>query len=50
MRWLFAPLLREFVLTAGVASLLLNLAMLVPSLYVLQVFDRVFASRSIETC
>src|SRR6185436_17742089 len=27
----------------------LNLAMLVPSLYTLQVFDRVFASRSIET-
>jgi ABC-type protease/lipase transport system fused ATPase/permease subunit len=35
-------------LAAG-ASLLLNLAMLVPSLYTLQVFDRVFASRSIET-
>ena len=49
MRWLFSPLLREFVLTAGAASLLLNLAMLVPSLYSLQVFDRVFASRSIET-
>ena len=30
-------------------SLLLNLAMLMPSLYMLQVFDRVFASRSIET-
>jgi PrtD family type I secretion system ABC transporter len=35
-------------LAAG-ASLLLNVAMLMPSLYTLQVFDRVFASRSIET-
>ena len=35
-------------LAAG-ASLLLNVAMLVPSLYTLQVFDRVFASRSVET-
>ena len=34
---------------AGGASLLLNLAMLMPSLYTLQVFDRVFASRSMET-
>jgi PrtD family type I secretion system ABC transporter len=49
MRWLFVPPLRHFVLLAAGASLLLNLAMLVPSLYTLQVFDRVFASRSIET-
>ena len=35
-------------LAAG-ASLLLNLAMLMPSLFTLQVFDRVFASRSMET-
>src|SRR6185436_8177453 len=34
---------------AAGASLLLNLALLVPSLFTLQVFDRVFASRSIET-
>ena len=34
---------------AGGASLLLNLAMLMPALYMLQVFDRVFTSRSVET-
>ena len=36
-------------LLAAGASLLLNLAMLVPSLFALQVFDRVLTSRSIET-
>jgi len=36
-------------LLAAGASLLLNLAMLIPSLYTLQIFDRVFASRSVET-
>jgi PrtD family type I secretion system ABC transporter len=49
MRWLFVNPLRPFVLLAGGASLLLNAAMLVPSLYMLQVFDRVFASRSLPT-
>jgi PrtD family type I secretion system ABC transporter len=49
MRWLFVPQLRPFVLLAGAASLVLNLALLVPALYMLQVFDRVFASRSLET-
>lgn len=49
MRWLLVPPLRHFVWLAASASLLLNLAMLVPSLYTLQVFDRVFASRSVET-
>ena len=49
MRWLFAAPLRPFVLLAAGASLLLNLAMLVPSLFALQVFDRVLTSRSIET-
>ena len=49
MRWLLAGPLRRFVALAALASLLLNLALLVPSLYTLQVFDRVFASRSIET-
>jgi len=49
MPWLFAPRLRPFVLLAGAASLLLNLAMLVPAIYMTQVFDRVFASRSMET-
>lgn len=49
MRWLFIAPIRPFVLLAACASLLLNVAMLVPSLYTLQVFDRVFSSRSIET-
>ncbi len=33
----------------GIFSLLINTLMLVPSLYMLQVYDRVMASRSIET-
>ena len=49
MRWLFVARLRPFVLLAAAASLVLNLALLVPSLYMLQVFERVFASRSLET-
>jgi PrtD family type I secretion system ABC transporter len=49
MAWLFAPQLRPFVLLAGIASLLLNLALLMPALYMLQVFDRVFSSGSLET-
>src|SRR5215217_2860701 len=49
MSWLFASRLRPFLLLAGVASLLLNVAMLVPALYMSQVFDRVFSSRSVET-
>jgi len=49
MRWLFAKQLRPFVMLAAAASLVLNLALLAPALYMLQVFDRVFASRSIET-
>jgi ABC-type protease/lipase transport system fused ATPase/permease subunit len=49
MTWLFAPPLRPVVLLAGAASLALNLALLAPALYMLQVFDRVFASRSVET-
>ena len=36
-------------LLAGAASLLLNLALVVPAIYMLEVFDRVFSSRSIET-
>ena len=36
-------------LLAGAASLLLNLALLMPSIYMMQVFDRVFSSRSVET-
>ena len=49
MSWLFTRQLRPFVLLAGAASLVLNLALLAPALYMLQVFDRVFASRSVET-
>jgi len=49
MSWLFAKHLRRFVLLAGAASLLLNLALLMPAIYMVQVFDRVFASRSLET-
>jgi PrtD family type I secretion system ABC transporter len=49
MRWLFVAQLRPFVLLAGAASLLLNLALLMPSIYMMQVFDRVFSSRSVET-
>ena len=49
MNWLFARHLRPFVLLAGAASLLLNLALLMPALYMVQVFDRVFSSGSIET-
>jgi PrtD family type I secretion system ABC transporter len=49
MSWLFAKQLRPFMLLAAAASLALNLALLVPALYMVQVFDRVFASRSVET-
>jgi PrtD family type I secretion system ABC transporter len=49
MDWLFARHLRPFVLLAGAASLALNLALLAPALYMVQIFDRVFASRSVET-
>jgi len=49
MSFLFVTRLRPFVLLAGVASLMLNLAMLVPSIYMMQVFDRVFSSLSVET-
>lgn len=49
MDWLFARRLRSFVVLAAVASLVLNLALLMPALYMMQVFDRVFASGSVET-
>ena len=49
MNWLLLPRLRPFVALAATASLLLNLALVVPSLYMLEVFDRVFSSRSVET-
>jgi len=49
MRWLFAKQLRSFVTLAACTSFLLNLALLAPAMYMLQVFDRVFASGSVET-
>jgi PrtD family type I secretion system ABC transporter len=49
MHWLLARQVRPFIKLAAIASLLLNLALLAPALYMLQVFDRVFASGSIET-
>jgi PrtD family type I secretion system ABC transporter len=49
MRWLFVSRLRPLVLVAASASLALNFALLIPSIYMLQVFDRVFTSRSDET-
>ncbi len=49
MRWLFSPALRPLVLLGGAVSLVLNLTLLIPSLFMLQVFDRVLSSRSMET-
>ena len=49
MRWLFVRRLRSFVLLAAAASLVLNIALLMPAIYMMQVFDRVFASNSVET-
>jgi PrtD family type I secretion system ABC transporter len=49
MHWLLARQIRPFIKLAAFASLLLNLALLAPALYMLQVFDRVFSSGSIET-
>lgn len=49
MRWLFSPSIRPLSLLAALASLVLNLTMLVQPTYMLLVFDRVFSSRSIET-
>lgn len=41
--------LKSFIAYAGLFSLCINLLLLVPSLYMLQVFDRVLSSRSEET-
>jgi PrtD family type I secretion system ABC transporter len=49
MRWLFSPSLRPLIALAGAVSLVLNVALLMPALYMLQVFDRVLSSRSVET-
>jgi PrtD family type I secretion system ABC transporter len=47
--WLFVKRLRAFVVLAGLLSLVLNVALLMPAIYMMQVFDRVFASGSVET-
>ena len=49
MDWLLSRQIRPFIRVAAFASLLLNIALLAPALYMLQIFDRVFASGSIET-
>lgn len=49
MGWLLSPALRPLTILAALVSLVLNLTMLVPPMYMLLVFDRVFSSRSIET-
>jgi PrtD family type I secretion system ABC transporter len=49
MDWLLSRQIRPFIRLAALASLLLNVALLAPALYMLQVFDRVFASGSLET-
>ncbi len=49
MHWLFAKRVRSFVLLAGLVSLALNLTLLMPAIYMMQVFDRVLASGSVET-
>ena len=39
----------NYIAAAAVFSLLINMALLAPSLYMLQVFDRVLSTRSVET-
>lgn len=43
------PRLRPYFAAAAALSLVLNVLVLVPALFMLQVFDRVLASRSVET-
>lgn len=45
----FIARFRRFFLFAGVFSLVINLLLIVPAIYMLQVFDRVMTSRSQET-
>ncbi|MDP2241533.1 MAG: type I secretion system permease/ATPase [Burkholderiales bacterium] len=45
----FTARFRPYFISAAAFSLLLNLLLLVPALFMLQVFDRVLTSRSIET-
>ncbi len=46
---LFVRQYRPFFVYAGVFSLFINMLLLVPALYMLQVFDRVLTSRHVET-
>jgi PrtD family type I secretion system ABC transporter len=47
--WILSPALRRFTLLAAFASFMMNVMALAPSLFMLQVYDRVFASGSMET-
>jgi len=49
MSWLFAKRLRSFVLLAAFVSFVLNITLLMPAIYMMQVFDRVLTSQSVET-
>jgi ATP-binding cassette, subfamily C, type I secretion system permease/ATPase len=49
MSWLFVRRLRSFVLLAAAASFVLNVVLLMPAVYMMQVFDRVFTSNSVDT-
>jgi PrtD family type I secretion system ABC transporter len=49
VEWLYVKRLRAFVVLAALVSLVLNITLLMPAIYMMQVFDRVFASQSIET-
>lgn len=49
MKWLFVRRLRSFVVLAALASFVLNVTLLMPAIYMMQVFDRVFTSGSVET-
>jgi PrtD family type I secretion system ABC transporter len=48
MRGLLVNRLRPFLLAACAASFIMNLALLIPAIYILQVFNRAFASQSSE--
>ncbi|HMW54791.1 MAG TPA: type I secretion system permease/ATPase [Burkholderiaceae bacterium] len=49
MSWILSPALRRFTLLAAFASFMMNVMALAPSLFMLQVYDRVFGSGSMET-
>jgi len=49
VKWLLASRLRPFLLVAAAASVVLNLALLVPPIYILRIIDRVLAARGNKT-